>query len=263
MSPVAGRSVQDGSLQQLRGKDRFSVSVCVGQVYACTVIRHLHAGCDYGGRIRNTVQQAQFVEEGQISVVNRNMQQSVVQHPHTGQCVCFAADVIVVADNVFRLVYACTQFLQFRRHGQQEGEGVIPGGHLGSVAVEQVVIQGDDKGIIAVFFRLHVDAADNGIIRNKQAFFRVPFNQVVSVDHGTHVHIAAAVSPQVREEVAGQRCGYRHRQLLIIIFNLRRFLRCGFFSCFRQSGGNGSQCHHAYEQICQQFLHSIVPLVHL
>ena len=196
-------------------------------------------------------------------MVDCDVNQMIVQHPHTGEVIGFSADVVAVAGNIFRLVHTRAQFFQFRGHGQQDGEGVIPGSYRCSVAVEQIFVQGDDKGDIAVIRLLHIYTADYGLIWNKHAVFRVPFNQVISVDHGAYVHITAAVSPQIGEEVPGQRRCDGYRQFFIIICDLRLFFSNRFFRCFRQSGCNSCQCHHAYEQICQQFFHSIVPLVHL
>ena len=255
MSPVAACFVQNRTLQQIRCKYGFFSAFRVGQVNALSVIRHLHAGSDHRNRIRRAVKQSQFIEEGQVRVINCDVNQVIIQHPHAGQALALSADVVAVAGYVLRLVYVCTQFLHFRRHGQQDREGIVPGGHRCSITVEHIIIQRDDKGDITVIRSLYIHAADYGFIRNKHAIFRVPLNQVVPVDHGTHVHIAGAVSPHIGEEVSGQRCCDSHRQFFIIICDLRRFLSGRFFSRFCQSGRNSCQCHHEYEQICQQFLH--------
>ena len=260
MRPVALCFIQDRALQQVSREHSFVSRFRVGQVYAIAVVCHLHSGSDLTDGIRYAVQQAQFIEERQVALVDCNVEHVVAHHFDAGQFLFLAADIVFISGNIFRGMHSTAKLRHFRRHGQQEGEGIVPGGDLCSVAVEQIPVQRHDEGHIAVVLGLNHHTAHYGIIRYEHALFRVPLDQVITMDHVPDVQVAAAVSPQVGKEVSGQRRCHSHRHFIIIIRNLLCFFRRSFFRSGFRPGGTCCQHHHEGQQQCQQFLHSVVPL---
>ena len=228
MRQVSVLLVQDGPGEQLGCEQRLlDLLVLIDDADAVPVVDGHAPRRDHADRVRRAVQQRLLVEERQVRVVERDGEGVVPEDAKAPKLGCLPAHVIVIAHDILGCPRVASQLLHLRRDAKQHGERVVGRLDRRPVTVGQVVVDRERIGAVARLVLRHDRAAHHGRVDLEQALHRVPADQVIAMDQGTHVDVARNVPPHLREEFPVERGCAPHRQLVIVID--RRLHRGGNF----------------------------------
>ena len=113
----------------------------------------------------------------------------VIRNLHTLQVADLAADISVIAQDMLGTVDLAADLLNLRRHHEKQGEGIVPGGDLGTVGIEEIIRDLHIIAVVAVSVLSNLDARDHIGVDDIGALVLVPVHQVVAVEQGADINV--------------------------------------------------------------------------
>ena len=139
--------------------------------------------------IGHTEQQADLKEVREEIRTQGDDEGEVIRNLHTLQVADLAADISVITQDVLGTVDLAADLLNLRRHHEKQGEGIVPGGDLGAVGIEEIIRDLHIIAVVAVSVLGNLDARDHIGVDDIGALVLVPVHQVVAVEQGADINV--------------------------------------------------------------------------
>ena len=189
MAHISGLGIQNGLPQQIR-RER------AADIGAVPVILHLAARSNHADRIGLAVQQAQFIEEGQVFLPYRQHHLGVAHDPDAPED-RFSFGVFSGAVQIIHSQRRAAQLRDHRTHLQQQRKSIVPGRDGGAVGVFQIAVKRQEICPVPLLAVQHDNAAvcHNGGIHDVHPVLFIPADQIIAMQQLADIQITGIVSP--------------------------------------------------------------------